>query len=70
MAEQPKRINDFKPGDRVLALLTWGMALGLCDYDADRLLVYLDTGFIQSFHWAECYHQRDVVIRDETVMLK
>lgn len=70
MTDTPERINDFQKGDVVLALLTWGWVLGPCECDSDRIVVHLATGFIQTFHWAECYHQRDVVIQDETVMLK
>lgn len=65
MTSTPERTNDYKPGDRVLALITWGSVLGPCEHDADRLLVHLDTGYIQSFHWAECYHECDVAVRDE-----
>lgn len=61
--------DGFKQGDRVLALLTWGWVLGRSEYDSERLLVHLDTGYIQSFHWAECYHQRNVIVRDEPVLL-
>jgi len=53
--------DKFKPGDRVVALLTWGWVVGPSEYDADRILVALDTGYIQSFHWAECYAEKDVV---------
>lgn len=70
MSEASGRTNDFKKGDVVLALLTWGWVLGPCKYDSERIVVHLATGFIETFHWAECYHQRDVVIREEAVMLK
>ncbi len=45
----------------MLALMTWGHVLAKSEFDSQRLLVHLDTGFIQSFHWAECYHERDVI---------
>jgi hypothetical protein len=52
--------DKFKPGDRVLALLTWGWVIGPGDHP-EYILVALDTGFIQAFHWAECYAKADVV---------
>jgi hypothetical protein len=52
--------DKFKPGDRVLALLTWGWVIGPGDHP-EYILVALDTGFIQAFHWAECYAEADVV---------
>jgi hypothetical protein len=52
--------DKFKPGDRVVALLTWGWVIGPGDH-AEYILVALDTGFIQAFHWAECYAEADVV---------
>jgi hypothetical protein len=58
-------VDTFKRGDRVLALLTWGWVLDQSEYDGQRLLVHLDTGHIQSFHWAECHHKRNVVVLDE-----
>lgn len=53
--------DKFKPGDRVVALLTWGWVVGPSDYNSDYILVALDTGYIQSFHWAKCYAEKDVV---------
>jgi hypothetical protein len=61
MSDATKGCDDYKPGDRVLAILTWGHVLSKCPFDSQRLLVHLDTGFIQSFHWAECYAEKDVV---------
>ena len=54
--------SDFKIGDRVLALLTWGIVVGYCEKDAERLKVLLDTNRLETFHWAECRHERNVVV--------
>lgn len=57
--------GELKIGDRVLALLTWGYVVGYSSDDPNRVWVALDTNVMQSFHFAECYHERDVVVMDE-----
>lgn len=57
--------GELKIGDRVLALLTLGYVVGYSSDDPNRVWVALDTDVMQSFHFAECYHERDVVVRDE-----
>lgn len=63
MSDATKCCDDYKPGDRVLAVITWGHVLSKSQFDSQRLLVHLDAGFIQSFHWAECYHECDVIVK-------
>lgn len=50
----------FKPGDRVLAGLDWGRVIGHSEWHADYVYVHADSGFMRAYHWAECYHERDV----------
>lgn len=56
--------GELRIGDRVLALLAWGYVVGYSSEDQNHVWVALDTNFMQSFHFAECYHERDVVFTE------